>query len=481
MSRSGYVTIAVAVVLWIGVVAWSRFSQVPTPDDETSPTATLMQYTMELPEPIDGGEYPAAEAFLLLNARDQASRLAAANQIEKHWHIANVAPILEGSRLMQRLSSRQIQILEERTGTSFGGDTHQWYDYLWNQPYEPHPHLASFKSALYARIDPRFVEYFDDKRPATIRLDEILWGGVVRDGIPPLKNPEMLSAQQADYLEDSNVVFGISINGDARAYPKRILAWHEMFKDTVGGISINGAYCTLCGSMIVYDTKFNGVHHELGTSGFLYRSNKLMYDHATKSMWSTLTGEPVVGPLVGQGIKLKRLHVVTTTWGEWRRRHPETTVLSLRTGHRRDYGEGVAYRRYFATDQLMFRVPFHDRRLKNKQEVVALRFDDQSEPPLAIDTAFLNENTVHHDSIGTQRLVVLTDPTGANRVYDPGEVRFERWDGNDRAIDADGGTWQVSEAGLTSSDGTVLPRLPSHRAFWFGWHAAFPNTRLVGG
>ncbi len=82
-----------------------------------------------------------------------------------------------------------------------------------------------------------------------------------------------------------------------------------------------------------------------------------------------------MGPLVGRGIQLELRHIVTTTWGEWRRRHPETKVLSLDTGHDRDYGEGVAYRQYFATDELMFEVPSLDHRLKNKAEVLALRFD----------------------------------------------------------------------------------------------------------
>jgi len=105
---------------------------------------------------------------------------------------------------------------------------------------------------------------------------------------------------------------------------------------------------------ILYHTEHAGTVHELGTSGFLYRSNKLMYDRATQSLWSTLRGEPVIGPLVGQGIRLARGSVVTTTWGEWRRRHPHTSVLSIDTGHTRDYAEGAAYRDYFATDALMF-------------------------------------------------------------------------------------------------------------------------------
>ena len=215
------------------------------------------------------------------------------------------------------------------------------------------------KQISMSRSIPRFDQYFRNRQSsARIRLDEVRWGGVLQDGIPPLRDPEMIPASQATYLEDGNIIFGIEINGDARAYPKRILAWHEMFTDTIGGVDIAGVYCTLCGTVIPYKTNSGGVDYKLGTSGFLYRSNKLMYDQATQSLWSTVRGEPVIGPLVDQGIALEHLSMVTTTWAEWLRRHPDTTVLSLNTGHRRDYGEGVAYQSYFAGDQLMFNTPF---------------------------------------------------------------------------------------------------------------------------
>lgn len=225
----------------------------------------------------------------------------------------------------------------------------------------------------------------------------------------------------------------------------------------------------------MYQADLNGTHHELGTSGFLYRSNKLMYDHATKSFWSTLQGEPVVGPLVGKGIKLKRRHVVTTTWGEWKRLHPETTVLSLRTGHRRDYGEGVAYQKYFATHDLMFNVPKTDKRLRNKDEVLALREGDDQ---LAISAAYLKGNRIYHGRMGERPFVVLTDRSGANRVYETGDVRFTFLKGN-IARDADGNDWTVSETSLTLSGKQPLKRLPAHRAFWFGWFAQYPKSRLV--
>jgi len=231
----------------------------------------------------------------------------------------------------------------------------------------------------------------------------------------------------------------------------------------------------LCGALIVYQTKVNGVHHELGTSGFLYRSNKVMYDHETKSLWSTLWGEPVVGPLVGKGIKLDRRYLVTTTWGQWKKRHPDTTVLSLETGHRRDYGEGVAYQSYFATDRLMFTVPKIDDRLLNKDEVLALRNENEQ---LAIAIKYLRTKSVHHDTFDHRKVCVLTTRNGSSRAYDVEDVRFESWDSNDEAIDSTGQKWKVLEDGLVSGS-QKLSRLPSHNVFWFGWVSQFPETRLV--
>lgn len=225
----------------------------------------------------------------------------------------------------------------------------------------------------------------------------------------------------------------------------------------------------------MYQTEVNGVHHELGTSGFLYRSNKVMYDHATKSMWSTLHGEPVVGPLVGKGIKLKRRSLVTTTWGDWKRRHPDTTVLSLNTGHRRDYGEGVAYHDYFATDKLMFTVPEIDRRLLNKDQVLALRNDKQQ---LAIAVKFLVKNPVYHCQLGDKKLVVLTEPNGASRAFYAGDLKFKSWNGSNEAVDSDGQKWRVREDAIVSAS-QRLDRTPSHNAFWFGWVSQFPKTTLI--
>ncbi|WP_428423071.1 DUF3179 domain-containing protein [Methylibium sp.] len=419
--------------------------------------------------------------FTAVIGDDEKEALAALARIEQSWHESSAAMLIEMIHFApsRRVLHALIALIEKKSGRSFDGDINAWYEWLWSAERAVHPDYAEFKAWLYEAIDPRFREYFQRRPKSIIRLDEIRWGGVRRDGIPPLKNPAMITAGEAGWLQDSDVIFGVAVNGDVRAYPKRILAWHEMFKDRIGGRELAGVYCTLCGALVLYDTTVDGVQHELGTSGFLYRSNKLMYDHATKSLWSTLTGTPVVGPLVGKGIELKPLYVVTTTWKEWRTRHPGTQVLSLETGHRRDYSEGAAYREYFATDQLMFTVPKHDERLPNKAEVLALRLPQAQREALAIAADFLVTHPVYHTRMSSVNMVVFTDASGANRVYESRETTFTSWDNMASARDSLGNAWRVDESQLTAPNGQTLKRLPAHRAFWFGWHAAFPETRLV--
>ena len=446
-----------------------------------APISLLLFAAIFLPSPSRQLPPTPLEAFWALVSADSPRAVAAEQLIVEGWDDAHASILVELVRFAEDAPARHrvISILERSTGRKLGGDLRKWWAWIWRTNPGTHPEYAAFKAELYALIDPSFEAYFDESPAAKIRLDEILWGGVVRDGIPPLDHPKMIVAAEAGYLDDDNIVFGISLDGDTRAYPRRILAWHEMFKDSIAGEHYTGVYCTLCGTMILYRSAAAGAHHELGTSGFLYRSNKLMYDHATRSLWSTLAGEPVVGPLVGRGIELEARHVVTTTWGEWRRRHPGTRVLSLDTGHRRDYREGAAYRDYFATDDLMFGVPELDGRLRKKAEVLALRFPEVPGEQLAIAVDFLWMNSVYHDALGDTEFVVLTDRSGASRVYDTGGRRFTRWDDDETAWDVGGAEWAVEEDALVGPGGQRLERLPAHRAFWFGWYAQYPETRLV--
>ena len=184
---------------------------------------------------------PVDRFLQMLTGQQQfQSGLAAAS---RNWDAAYVPMLLEVGRFLPLAAQSQVfALLEKNTGQNLGVDFDRWLQWNWKQKFRPHPDYSQFKSKLYSKVDPRFAEYFVSTDNAKIRLDEIRWGGVRRDGIPPLKNPKMVSADQATYLADSDVVFGIELNGDARCYPKRILAWHEMFKDTIGGESVCGVY-----------------------------------------------------------------------------------------------------------------------------------------------------------------------------------------------------------------------------------------------
>jgi hypothetical protein len=383
-----------------------------------------------------------------------------------------------------RVRERLVRFLEKQTGQRFGHDLSRWRQWIWNRPYAPHPDYAAFKAAVYGRIDPRMGAFFAPGAAALIRLDEVDWGGVRVNGIPPLVRPRHVPASEARYLGEKDVVFGIALQGEARAYPKRILAWHELARDRVGGVELTIVYCTLCGTVIPYGSEAGGALRSFGTSGLLYRSNKLMFDEETMSLWSSVEGRPVIGPLAGSGLELRDYPVVTTTWREWRATHPLTTVLSLDTGFERDYAEGAAYRDYFASDRLMFTVPRIDTRLRNKDEVLALLVTPPGggeRRPIAFAADFLRKQRLVRFRFAGRELLVVTTPDGANRVYEAGPRRFTRLLEDGRLQDEEGRRWAMDEDALRAEEGDspALPRLPARRAFWFGWYAQFPDTELV--
>ena len=446
----------------------------------------LLFYLIPLNENVTGQdqneETVIINHFITLLTNDTQGRKQAIDYLKATWREEYIIPIIDVIYLTSDSWSYQylFDLLYEKTRLTMGRDVNEWLDWIWNNEQKILPFHDNLMASIYRNIDLKFELYFKNRRnQSSIRFDEIRWGGVGQDGIPPLRDPKMIDASEAKYLDDDNIVFGIEINGDTRAYPKRILAWHEMFVDNVDGKNIAGVYCTLCGTVIIYDTEFDGVHHELGTSGFLYRSNKLMYDKATQSLWNTIEGAPVVGPLTGKGIELITYSVVTTTWKEWKNIHPTTKVLSIETGHARNYAEGVAYARYFATDELMFTVPKNDKRLKNKEEVFVVRPTGYRKDPLAISTHFLKKNKIYYDQISGKSFVVITDQSGASRAYHDGGTKFKKIISGDRIVDDDGNTWRIGEGSLKSDHGTELNRLPSHRIFWFAWYNAYPDTRLV--
>jgi Protein of unknown function (DUF3179) len=357
-----------------------------------------------------------------------------------------------------------------------------WRDWMvWQQA---HPEIAPFegfdvfKADVLAVIDPDFRLFLKPGVAHEIRLEEIVWGGVKKDGIPALTNPKQIAAADATWLQDDELVFGIEIAGDARAYPLRILDWHEMVNDVIGGLPVTLAYCTLCGSGILYDARVPGYDEPFvfGSSGLVYRSNKLMYDQATHSLWSQFTGRPVVGPLTGSGIELAVLPVTIASWRDWQARHPDTKVLSLETGYERDYALGQPYGEYFASAELMFPLLVPDGRLLPKDYVFALRADGREQ---AWPLADFGGGRVINAKVGDLPVVLVGDAaTRTVRAYESGELEFAAGSSPTTLV-ADGQAWQIQEDALVGPDGARLPRLPGHIAYWFAWQGFIDGAPLA--
>jgi hypothetical protein len=261
----------------------------------------------------------------------------------------------------------------------------------------------------------------------------------------------------------------VEINGDARAYPLRIMGWHEMFNETIGGVPVALAYCTLCGAGILFETKVEGRDKPFvfGSSGFLYRSNKLMFDRETDSLWNQFTGRPVSGPLVNSNIELKIRPVTITSWQRWKEQHPDTKVLSLQTGHNREYGSGVVYQAYFASPDLMFpTLVRNEEQVKRKDYVFGIR--DVAAAKAWPVTAFAAKPVIN-DAVGGRNVVLIGDAaTRTVRAYDRKDHEFEKTGAPDR-LAGPGGEWTLTEDALVGPGGESLARLPGHVSYWFAW------------
>jgi hypothetical protein len=367
--------------------------------------------------------------------------------------------------------------LQKITSADVGDKWFDWMVWLQEHPdYPPYDGFANFLSLTFASLDPQFLRFVHEGVQHDIRLEEIVWGGVRVDAIPTIDNPKMVSAVDAEYLNPDDLVFGVEIDGDARAYPLRIVNWHEMVNDVVGGMPVSLAYCTLCNAGILFGTQVAGRDKPLtfGTSGLLFRSNKLMYDRATDSLWNQFTGRPVVGPLVGSDISLKVLPLVTTQWRLWRAKHPTSKVLSLDTGFSRDYGPDVAYHDYFNSKDLLFPAAVKDRRLQQKDIVFGIRAAGGTKAwPLSVFAG----GKVIHDRVGQVDVVLIGNAEQRTvRAYEAKGHKFTITAAD--LLRASDGYWRITEDALVHSDGKTLARLPGHLAYWFAWSGFFENAVL---
>ena len=234
---------------------------------------------------------------------------------------------------------------------------------------------------------------------------------------------------------------------------------------------------------------------EFGTSGLLYRSNKLMYDRKTGTLWRQFVGEPVVGPLAGSGIRLKMLPLALTTWGDWVAEHPDTTVLSLDTGvyptssYLHEDNLRSIYSDYRRAADTMFPVPLRSNSLAVKEPVFGLAFDGSAK---AFPASALAEHRVVNDTVGGESVVIVANGGSVDGATDP---RVYARDGHTFSpapdsptvgattlIDESGRLWLAREEALVQADdeSQQLERLTGRNAYWFGWFSAYPDTALYG-
>jgi hypothetical protein len=182
----------------------------------------------------------------------------------------------------------------------------------------------------------------------SIDYNEILSGGPPKDGIPSIDNPAFLPVSQITDLGDREPVIGLEIAGEARAYPLRILMWHEIVNDTVGGRPVTVTYCPLCNAALVFDRMIDGAPDTFGTTGKLRNSDLVMYDRKTESWWQQFTGEAIAGEKTGT--KLQMVPSRLESWELFKARYPDGQVLVPNNSGMRNYGSNP-YRGYDTNDR----------------------------------------------------------------------------------------------------------------------------------
>lgn len=297
--------------------------------------------------------------------------------------------------------------------------------------------ISSAASADQTPRDP-FTAFLPRGARVSVPREEIFGGGPGVDGIPALVRPRRSSAAEADRaLKSGDAVLGLVIGEESVAYPIRLLNWHELVNDEVGGIPVAVTYCPLCRSGIVFDRRAEDAVREFGVSGLLYNSDLVMYDRRTRSLWSQIMAEAIAGP--STGAKLARLPARRTSWASWKAAHPGTKAILFDTGHSRDYGADP-YAGYGNSPVLYFPVSHEDSRLPRKTVVFGVSLPEGS---AAVPVADLRGGAVVRARLG-KRTVSFRDDGGA-RVFDEEGREF---------------------AGL--------------EGYWFAWVAFHPRTLLVG-
>jgi hypothetical protein len=340
-------------------------------------------------------------------------------------------------------------------------------------------------------------EWRTDFSRHTVPLEEIVSGGPPKDGIPAIDRPRFETVKEADqWLEDREPVILVEHAAEARAYPYRILIWHEIVNDRIGDLAIAVTYCPLCNTALVFDRRLDERLLDFGTTGRLRNSDLVMYDRQTESWWQQATGEGIVGEFAGR--ELTFVPAQTVSWAEFKRAHSGGRVLSQKTGFDKPYGKNP-YRGYDDPGGAPIAAFFRGRRddrLPAMERVAAVAIGDET---VAYPFSRLRKTGVVNDGIKDTPVVVFW-AAGTASALDSGDVARGRDVGAtgvfDRRVDGktltferarDGGfrdretgtRWNLLGRALAGPlSGRQLRPIPHGDYFWFAWAAFRPETRV---
>lgn len=254
---------------------------------------------------------------------------------------------------------------------------------------------------------------YDEATPARVDFQHMYQGCPVRDCIPSIDDPKYVNADEAaGFLREDELVIAMDHNGDNRAWPIRILDFHEIVNDTIGGDPVAVTWCPLCGSGLAFRREVGGDVVEFGVSGLLHDSDLVMYDRKTNSLWQQITGEAVMGPAMGQ--TLEEVPATITEWATWKSSHPETRVMAPPDAGM-EYGDSRRYAAYEESDRLAFPAARRDLSLHPKTVVHGFSIDGQH---LAVTEKALDGNERIETRLGENALIITRNPDGSVTAVD---------------------------------------------------------------
>jgi len=338
--------------------------------------------------------------------------------------------------------------------------------------------FSSLQSSASAVSENTYEVITTDGVKHIVPLDKIRSGGPPKDGIPSIDNPKFVKANEAEFVSDNDVVIGLEINGETKAYPLSILVWHEIVNDNVGDTPVAVTYCPLCFTNQVFERTINGQEVEFGTSGKLYNSNLVMYDRLTESYWSQALGTAIVGELAGY--ELEKIPFDVITWKDWKTLNPDTLILTTDTGHLRPYGVDP-YGSYYTDPRILFPVENKDDRLPPKSLIVGFHHRNMYK---AYPQENVESSQVINDDILDKSILLVSQFSGNTRAFDrtvnDQVLEFEYLDA--KLIDLQTQSeWSYEGVAISGPlKGTELTRIAIDPGFWFEWVAFHPDTEVFG-